>query len=128
MEEYIKLEEEKAQKRGKVFNWETTKYGKIWYDEYIHNLRSVEVKFPAIAFNNEVSSEITLSCEPMVSSLNDEINFRVSFDDSDDEDYTGLVNIPSGVHPRNQQQFFSHTQYTSQTILSKVVYTTSPGS
>nr|GFA58247.1 hypothetical protein [Tanacetum cinerariifolium] len=88
MEEYIKLEEEKAQKRGKVFNWETTKYGKIWYDEDIHNLRSVEVKFPAIAFNNEVSSKITLSCEPTVSSLNDEIDFRVSFDDSDDEDYT----------------------------------------
>ncbi|GJX51976.1 hypothetical protein Tco_0280345 [Tanacetum coccineum] len=26
MEEYIKLEEEKAQKRGKVFNWETAKF------------------------------------------------------------------------------------------------------
>ncbi|GJY03270.1 hypothetical protein Tco_0361422, partial [Tanacetum coccineum] len=79
---------EKAQKRGKVFNWETTKYGKIWYDEDIHDLRSVENEFPAIAFNNEVSSEKTLSCEPMVSSLNDEIDFRISFDDSDDEDYT----------------------------------------
>ncbi|GJY40757.1 hypothetical protein Tco_0428027 [Tanacetum coccineum] len=51
MEEYIRLEEEKARKCGKVFNWETAKYGKI--------------------------------C-----SLNDEIDFRVSFDDSDDEDYT----------------------------------------
>ncbi|GJT51790.1 hypothetical protein Tco_0977947 [Tanacetum coccineum] len=29
MEEYIKLEEEKARKRRKVFNWETAKYGKI---------------------------------------------------------------------------------------------------
>ncbi|GJV14287.1 hypothetical protein Tco_1359610 [Tanacetum coccineum] len=29
MEEYIWLEEEKSQKRGKVFNWETAKYGKI---------------------------------------------------------------------------------------------------
>ncbi|GKF82706.1 hypothetical protein Tco_0244362 [Tanacetum coccineum] len=29
-----------------------------------------------------------LSCEPMVSSLNDEIEFRILFDDSDDEDYT----------------------------------------
>ncbi|GKC76554.1 hypothetical protein Tco_1127328, partial [Tanacetum coccineum] len=26
MEEYIRLEEEKARKRGKVFNWETAKY------------------------------------------------------------------------------------------------------
>ncbi|GKA14450.1 hypothetical protein Tco_0694096, partial [Tanacetum coccineum] len=31
----------------------------------------------------------TLSCEPTVSSLdNNEINFRPSFDESDDEDYT----------------------------------------
>ncbi|GJU78330.1 hypothetical protein Tco_1275400 [Tanacetum coccineum] len=29
-----------------------------------------------------------LSCKPTVSSLNNEIDFRVSFDDSDDEDYT----------------------------------------
>ncbi|GKB45777.1 hypothetical protein Tco_0896530 [Tanacetum coccineum] len=87
MEEYIRLEEEKAQKYGKVFNWETAKYGKIWYDEDIHDLRSVETEFPAISFNDEVSSK-TLSCEPTVSSLNDEIDFRVSFDDSDDEDYT----------------------------------------
>ncbi|GJY10546.1 hypothetical protein Tco_0378731 [Tanacetum coccineum] len=29
MEEYIRLEEEKARKSGKVFNWETAKYGKI---------------------------------------------------------------------------------------------------
>nr|GEZ42493.1 hypothetical protein [Tanacetum cinerariifolium] len=88
MEEYIRLEEKKAQKRGKVFNWETAKYGKILYDEDIYNLRSVETKFPAIAFNNEVSYEKTLSCEPTVSSLNDEIDFRISFDDFDDEDYT----------------------------------------
>nr|GEW79524.1 hypothetical protein [Tanacetum cinerariifolium] len=87
MEEYIGLEEEKAQKHGKVFKWETAKYGKIWYDEDIHDLRSFETEFLAIAFNDEVSSEKTLSCKPTVSSLNDEINFRVSFDDSNDEDY-----------------------------------------
>ncbi|GKB94453.1 hypothetical protein Tco_0980590, partial [Tanacetum coccineum] len=87
-EEYIRLEEEKAQKRGKVFNWETAKYGKIWYDEDIHDLRSVETEFPAIAFNDEESSEKALSCEPTVSSLNDENDFKISFDDSDDEDYT----------------------------------------
>ncbi|GKB65377.1 hypothetical protein Tco_0921563 [Tanacetum coccineum] len=86
MEEYIRLEEEKSQKRGRVFNWETAKYGKIWYDEDIHNLRSVETEFPAIAFNDGVSSK-TLSYEPTVSSLNDEIDFRIPFDDSDDEDY-----------------------------------------
>ncbi|GJS32908.1 hypothetical protein Tco_0531290 [Tanacetum coccineum] len=89
MEEYIRLEEEKARRRGKVFNWETAKYGKIWYDEDVHDLRSVETKFPAIVFNDNLASNETLSCEPIVSSLNDnEIDFRISFDESDDEDYT----------------------------------------
>ncbi|GKB50390.1 hypothetical protein Tco_0901143 [Tanacetum coccineum] len=57
MEEYIRLEEEKACRHGKVYNWETAKYGKIWYDEDIHDLRSVETEFPAIVFNDELSSE-----------------------------------------------------------------------
>ncbi|GJX87869.1 hypothetical protein Tco_0339883 [Tanacetum coccineum] len=67
MEEYIRLEEEKAQKHGKVFNWELL----------------------TIVFNDNLTSEVTLSCEPTVSPLNDnKIDFRISFDESDDEDYT----------------------------------------
>ncbi|GJV38136.1 hypothetical protein Tco_1410613 [Tanacetum coccineum] len=89
MEEYIRLEEEKARKRRKVFNWETAKYGRIWYDEDVHDLRSVETEFPAIIFNDNLTSNETLSCEPTISSLNDnEIDFRISFDESDNEDYT----------------------------------------
>ncbi|GJV04605.1 hypothetical protein Tco_1338174 [Tanacetum coccineum] len=89
MEEYIRLEEEKAQKCRKVFNWETAKYVKIWYDEDVHDLRSVETKFPTIVFNDNFKSNETLSCEPTISSLNNnEIDFRISFNESDDEDYT----------------------------------------
>ncbi|GJW69611.1 hypothetical protein Tco_0126528 [Tanacetum coccineum] len=89
MEEYNMLEEEKARKHGKVFNWETAKYGKLWYDEDVHDLRSIETKFPAIVFNDNLTSNETLSCEPTVSSLNNnEIDFRISFDESDNEDYT----------------------------------------
>ncbi|GKE60893.1 hypothetical protein Tco_1511260, partial [Tanacetum coccineum] len=78
MEEYIRLEEEKARKRGKVFNWETAKYGKIWYDKDVHDLRPVETEFLAIVFNNNLTSEETLSCEPTVSSLHDnKIDFRI---------------------------------------------------
>ncbi|GKE22103.1 hypothetical protein Tco_1433615 [Tanacetum coccineum] len=91
MEEYIRLEEEKARKRGKVFNSETAKYGKIWYDEDVHDLRSIENEFPAIAFDDSLKLGDTLSCEPTISSLNDEIDFKNSFDDSDDEDYTDLL-------------------------------------
>ncbi|GJV23981.1 hypothetical protein Tco_1376676, partial [Tanacetum coccineum] len=57
MEEYIRLEEEKARRR-------------------------------AIVFNDTLTYEATLSCEPTVSSLNDEIDFRISFDESVDEDCT----------------------------------------
>ncbi|GJW48075.1 hypothetical protein Tco_0079721 [Tanacetum coccineum] len=92
MEEYIRLEEEKARRRGKVYNWETAMYGKIWYDEDVLDLRSVETEFPAIAFNDSLTSGETPSCEPTVSSLNDEINFRISFVDFNDEDYTVVFN------------------------------------
>ncbi|GJT39410.1 hypothetical protein Tco_0939275, partial [Tanacetum coccineum] len=85
MEEYIRLEEEKARRRGKVYNWETATYGKIWDNEDVYDLGSVETEFPSIV----LTSEAALSCEPTVSSLNnDEIDFRISFDESDDEDCT----------------------------------------
>ncbi|GJS21748.1 hypothetical protein Tco_0450380 [Tanacetum coccineum] len=86
MEEYIRLEEEKARRRGKVYNWETATYGKIWDNEDVHDLGSVETEFPAIVFKDTLTSEATLSCAPTVSSLNDEIDFRISYDESDDED------------------------------------------
>nr|GEU57262.1 hypothetical protein [Tanacetum cinerariifolium] len=89
MEEYIRLEEEKSHRRGKVYNWETDTYGKIWDNEDIHDLRSIETEFPAIVFNDTLTSEAALSYEPMVSSLNnDEIDFKISFDESDYEDCT----------------------------------------
>ncbi|GKF02747.1 hypothetical protein Tco_0029670 [Tanacetum coccineum] len=54
-----------------------------------HDLGYVETEFPAIVFNDTLTSKATLSCEPTASSLNDnEIDFIISFDDSDDEDYT----------------------------------------
>nr|GEW02968.1 hypothetical protein [Tanacetum cinerariifolium] len=55
----------------------------------VHDVRSLETEFPAIVFNDSLTYEVTLTCEPMVSPLNDnKINFRVSFDESNDEDYT----------------------------------------
>ncbi|GKD41581.1 hypothetical protein Tco_1261788 [Tanacetum coccineum] len=89
MEEYIRLEEEKARRRGKVYNWETATYGKIWDNEDVHDLGSIKTEFPAIVFNDTLTSEVTLLCEPTVSTLNnDEIDFRISFDEFDDEDCT----------------------------------------
>ncbi|GJQ96623.1 hypothetical protein Tco_0007762 [Tanacetum coccineum] len=89
MEEYIRIEDEKTHRRGKVYNWETATYGRIWDNEDVHDLRSIETGFLAIVFDDTLTSEAALSCEPTVSSLNnDEIDFRISFDESDDEDCT----------------------------------------
>nr|GEU63696.1 hypothetical protein [Tanacetum cinerariifolium] len=102
---------EKARRRGQVYNWETATYGKIWYDEDVYYLRSFKMEFPAIIYNDaltsrpEVSSDFKnefsaivyndalatnhkISSEPLISPLdNNEIDFRMSLDKSDDEDY-----------------------------------------
>ncbi|GJY66382.1 hypothetical protein Tco_0468620 [Tanacetum coccineum] len=55
----------------------------------VHDPCIFETEFPSIVFNDALTSEVTLSCEPTVSPLNDhKIDFRTSFDESDDEDYT----------------------------------------
>ncbi|GKA29418.1 hypothetical protein Tco_0715663 [Tanacetum coccineum] len=82
------LEEEKARRRDKVYNWETATYGKIWYDKDAHDLRSVKTEFPAIVFNDSLTFEETPSYEPTVSPFNDNKSVRILFDESDDEDYT----------------------------------------
>ncbi|GKG46960.1 hypothetical protein Tco_0504157, partial [Tanacetum coccineum] len=52
-----------------VYNWESATYGKIWDNEDVHDLRSVETEFPAIVFNDTLKSEATPLCEPTVSSF-----------------------------------------------------------
>ncbi|GJW49614.1 reverse transcriptase domain-containing protein [Tanacetum coccineum] len=64
MEEYILLEEEKARRRGKVYNWETATYGKIWYDEDVHYLGTFEKEFPVIVYNDALTSKPEISSRP----------------------------------------------------------------
>ncbi|GJZ49716.1 hypothetical protein Tco_0603906 [Tanacetum coccineum] len=89
IEEYIRLQEEKALGRGETFNWQTATYGKMEYcedeDDCFTNFKT---KFTAIVLDNTLTSDAAISCGPTVSPLNDnEIDFRISFDESDDEDY-----------------------------------------
>ncbi|GKB73430.1 hypothetical protein Tco_0934842 [Tanacetum coccineum] len=63
MEEYIKLEEEKAHRRGRVFNWQTDTYGKIRVDDDLHDLRSVEAEFPAIVIDDAFTPQDALLCK-----------------------------------------------------------------
>ncbi|GKF10476.1 hypothetical protein Tco_0048402, partial [Tanacetum coccineum] len=88
MEEYIRLQEEKALSRGETFNWQTTTYDKMeYYEDKDDCLTNFECEFPAVVLDD--TSREALSWEPTVSPLNDnKIDFRISVDESDDEDYT----------------------------------------
>ncbi|GJZ07426.1 hypothetical protein Tco_0541219 [Tanacetum coccineum] len=99
MEEYIRLEEEKALSRGEMFNWQTATYGKMEYcedeDDCFTNFKS---EFPTIVLDDTLTSREALSWEPTVSPLNDnEIDFIISFDESDDEDYTPEVSYSNDL-------------------------------
>ncbi|GJR19894.1 hypothetical protein Tco_0968421 [Tanacetum coccineum] len=73
MEEYIRLEEEKARRRGKVYNWETATYATLLCEPTVSSLN------------------------------NDEIDFIISFDEFDDEDcttvYTAYTNRMDMAYP-----------------------------
>ncbi|GJW84011.1 putative reverse transcriptase domain-containing protein [Tanacetum coccineum] len=53
----------KSLKRSKISLVKFIEF-KIWEDEDIHDLRFVETEFPAIVFNDTLTSEVALSCEP----------------------------------------------------------------
>ncbi|GKC63605.1 hypothetical protein Tco_1096203, partial [Tanacetum coccineum] len=87
IEEYIRLEEEKARRHGRTFNWQTATFGKVknFEDEDDHPI-DFETEFPAIVFENTL---IAIQSEPTICPPNEnELDFRVSLDEFDDEDYT----------------------------------------
>ncbi|GJW18494.1 hypothetical protein Tco_0025930 [Tanacetum coccineum] len=87
MEEYIRLEEEKARRHGKTFNWQTTMFRKIEnYEDEDDCSSDFETEFPVTVLDNTLT---TIPSEPTVCPPNDdEVDFRISLDESDDEDYT----------------------------------------
>ncbi|GKC43266.1 hypothetical protein Tco_1060988 [Tanacetum coccineum] len=89
MKEYIRLQEEKALSRGETFNWQTATFEKVkYYEDEDDCFTDFETEFPAIVFDNTLTSDAALSYEPMVSPPNkNEIDFRISLDESNDEDY-----------------------------------------
>ncbi|GKE27710.1 hypothetical protein Tco_1443094 [Tanacetum coccineum] len=89
MEEYIELEAEKARRRGQTFNWETATYDKNRYHEDINYFKDFETDFLIIIFDDPLGSNHKISSEPTVSPLdNNDFDFKISFDESDNEDYT----------------------------------------
>ncbi|GJX48691.1 reverse transcriptase domain-containing protein [Tanacetum coccineum] len=87
MEEYIRLEEEKARRHGQTFNWQTAMFEKVEnYEDGDDCSIDFETKFPAIVFDNTLTK---IPFEPMACPPNEnEVDFKISLDESDDEDYT----------------------------------------
>ncbi|GJZ19649.1 hypothetical protein Tco_0556239 [Tanacetum coccineum] len=86
MEEYIRLEEEKAQRHDRTFNWQTATFGKVknYKDEDDYPI-DFETEFLALVFDNTLTAILS---EPTVCPPNEnEVDFRISLDESDDEDY-----------------------------------------
>nr|GEV88378.1 retrovirus-related Pol polyprotein from transposon TNT 1-94 [Tanacetum cinerariifolium] len=90
MEEYIRLQKEKALSRGETFDWKTATYGKMeYYENEDDNFTNLQTEYPAIVFDD--TSDATLSCKSTVSPFdNNEVDFKISFNESDDEDYMNL--------------------------------------
>nr|GEZ13923.1 hypothetical protein [Tanacetum cinerariifolium] len=56
-------------------------------------LKKKKLKGMVEPFDDTLTSDVALSCEPTINPLNEnEINFRISFDESHDEDYMAIFN------------------------------------
>ncbi|GJT48260.1 ribonuclease H-like domain-containing protein [Tanacetum coccineum] len=74
-------------------------------DDDLQDLRYVEAEFPAIVIDDAFAPQDALPCKSQVSTpVNNEIDFRISFDESDDEDYAIIYMAP--LPPREQRHPF----------------------
>ncbi|GJS04761.1 hypothetical protein Tco_0321269 [Tanacetum coccineum] len=100
MEEYIKLMADNARGRDQTFNLETATYGEVYCDDSDLFI-DFETYFLAIVYNDASTSNQNVSSEPTVSIYNaikSDIDFHISFSDSEDEDYTFIYNKESSAY------------------------------
>ncbi|GKA46218.1 hypothetical protein Tco_0739101, partial [Tanacetum coccineum] len=107
IEEYIRLEEEKAHRCDKVYNWETATYGKICEIDFrvlfddsddedytdLDYFKDFENEFPAIVYNNAQTSKLDFLPKPTVSPQHiDEFNLKdeTSLSECDEEEQNVL--------------------------------------
>ncbi|GJU29424.1 hypothetical protein Tco_1173013 [Tanacetum coccineum] len=123
MEEYIRFKTEKALRKGKVYNSKTATYGQIRYDEDVYFLRSVETEFPAIVYNDVLTSELELSCEPMIFNIDDlkmdmgngddKINFKQPSEDLSIEPLPNVINTDVGSYAQESIKILETSHDTS---------------
>ncbi|GJU22173.1 hypothetical protein Tco_1155515 [Tanacetum coccineum] len=108
MEECVQNETEKDLINGKVYNWETATYGKIRYVEDINDLRFFETKFPAIVYEDALTSELEFSSEHTIFPVNDlkldmgngddKIDIKQSSEDISIEPLRNVISIDVGTY------------------------------
>ncbi|GKA19966.1 hypothetical protein Tco_0699881 [Tanacetum coccineum] len=89
IEQYIELLGKRARRRGETFDWQTATYVNM-ESEDLDSFTEYEGGFPAIVYNDAPASSHYVSSKPAVSIYNaiqSDINFSISFFDSEDEDY-----------------------------------------
>ncbi|GKD73088.1 hypothetical protein Tco_1331370 [Tanacetum coccineum] len=95
MEEYIKLEEEKARRRGKVYNWPLLPSPKptVSYFDDLDYFKDFEKEFLAIVYNYAQTSKLDFFTEPTISPQHiDEFNLKdeTSLSECDEEEHNIL--------------------------------------
>ncbi|GJS81442.1 hypothetical protein Tco_0747983 [Tanacetum coccineum] len=103
MEEYIRLQEEKALSCGETFDWQTATYGKMeYYENEDDSFMNFKTEYPAIVFddtsdttllsivyNDGLTSKLDILTEPFISPQHvDEFNMKdeTSFSECDEEE------------------------------------------
>nr|GEV77514.1 hypothetical protein [Tanacetum cinerariifolium] len=91
---------DKARGLDQTFNWETATYNEEYCDD-LDSFTDFETNFPAIVYNDAPASTQNVSFEQTVSIYNaikSDIDFHISFSDSEDEDYTFIYNEDSSSY------------------------------
>ncbi|GJS87599.1 putative reverse transcriptase domain-containing protein [Tanacetum coccineum] len=108
IEKYIKLEEEKARRRGKVYNWETATYGRIWDDDEVHNLRSVKNQNSPAIFDESNDEDYTVIFDENL------FSYKIIYVDNlktNSENDNDKVNMPPFPSPKPPVSYFNNLDY-----------------
>nr|GEX36831.1 hypothetical protein [Tanacetum cinerariifolium]GEX60362.1 hypothetical protein [Tanacetum cinerariifolium] len=100
MEEYIQLMADKSRGRDQMFNWEIAMCSEV-YCKDLDSFTDFETDFSVIVYNDASTSNQNVSSEQTVSICNaikSDIDFHISFFDSEDEDYTFIYNKDSSSY------------------------------
>ncbi|GJX50763.1 hypothetical protein Tco_0277608 [Tanacetum coccineum] len=113
MEEYIRLKEEKARRHGKVYNWETATYENdndtvnmpsfpspehtVSYFNDFDFLKDFEKEFPAIAYNDALTSKLDFLTDP-TDNDDDKVDIEHSSEDLSVKPLPDVINTDVGAY------------------------------